>query len=124
RRVHGGGLRPADHGDAAGGEAMSAARKLKPESITKAELKAEVAAWAKLMKVSPKEVHIRPMTCKWGSCSTAGRVTFADELLAQPLRQRKEVIVHELLHLRVPNHGKVFKSLLRAYLAQDINVEQ
>jgi predicted metal-dependent hydrolase len=26
------------------------------------------------------------------------------------------VIVHELLHLRVPNHGKLFKSLLTAYL--------
>ena len=24
--------------------------------------------------------------------------------------------VHELLHLKVPNHGKLFKSLLRAYL--------
>jgi predicted metal-dependent hydrolase len=26
------------------------------------------------------------------------------------------VIVHELLHLRVHNHGKLFKSLLSAYL--------
>ena len=26
------------------------------------------------------------------------------------------VIVHELLHLRVPNHGKLFKSLLSAYV--------
>jgi predicted metal-dependent hydrolase len=26
------------------------------------------------------------------------------------------VIVHELLHLKVRNHGKLFKSLLRAYL--------
>jgi len=26
------------------------------------------------------------------------------------------VIVHELLHLQVPNHGKLFKSLMNAYL--------
>jgi predicted metal-dependent hydrolase len=26
------------------------------------------------------------------------------------------VIVHELLHLLVPNHGKLFKSLMNAYL--------
>jgi Protein of unknown function DUF45 len=26
------------------------------------------------------------------------------------------VIVHELLHLKVPNHGKLFKTLLRAYI--------
>jgi predicted metal-dependent hydrolase len=99
---------------------MNAARKPKAEGITKAELKAEVAAWAKLMKVEPKEVHIRRMTRKWGSCSTAGRVTLAEDLLAQPQQQRKEVIVHELLHLRVPNHSKLFKSLLKAYLARDV----
>jgi hypothetical protein len=26
------------------------------------------------------------------------------------------LIIHELLHLQVPNHGKLFKSLLRAYV--------
>ena len=29
---------------------------------------------------------------------------------------RAEVIAHELLHLKVPNHGRVFKALLRGYL--------
>jgi predicted metal-dependent hydrolase len=28
------------------------------------------------------------------------------------------VIVHELLHLRVPNHGRLFRSLMAAYLPQ------
>lgn len=55
---------------------------------------------AKKMKVEPKEVHLRPMTTKWGSCSTAGRATFDLGLLAQPAEFRKEVIVHELLHLQ------------------------
>ena len=31
---------------------------------------------------------------------------------------RREVIVHELLHLKISNHGKVFKALLKAYLAE------
>jgi predicted metal-dependent hydrolase len=56
------------------------------------------------------------MTRKWGSCSTNGRVTFNDELLGQPAEFRKRVIVEELLHLKIPNHGRVFRSLLRAYL--------
>lgn len=29
---------------------------------------------------------------------------------------RDYVVVHELVHLQVPNHGKLFKSLMRAYL--------
>lgn len=26
------------------------------------------------------------------------------------------IVVHELLHLRIPNHGKLWKSMMRAYL--------
>jgi len=63
----------------------------------------------------PKQIHIRPMARKWGSCSNAGLVIDTG-LLTQPADFRKQVIVHELLHLRVPNHGKLFKALLRAYL--------
>ena len=86
------------------------------EAIPADVFKAEVAAWAKRIKVEPKEVHIRRMKRKWGSCSTAGRLTFATDLLRQRAEFRKRAIVEELLHLRVPNHGKLFKVLMRAYL--------
>ena len=78
--------------------------------------KAEVSAWALRIGVEPTVVHVRAMTRKWGSCSTNGRVTFDDALLRQHVEFRKRVIVEELLHLRVPNHGKLFKRLLGAYL--------
>lgn len=77
---------------------------------------AEVEAWARRMAVRPKSVQLRSMTRKWGSCSTAGRVTFDTSLLRQHAEFRKRVIVEELLHLRIPNHGKLFKTLLAAFL--------
>ncbi len=80
--------------------------------------KAEVWAWAQRLGVEPKEIHVRPMSRKWASCSSRGRLTFDSELLRQPAAFRAEVIVHELLHLKVPNHGKLFRALLRAYLAE------
>ncbi|WP_216641399.1 M48 metallopeptidase family protein [Thermus scotoductus] len=76
----------------------------------------EVEAWAKRLGVSPREIHIRPMKRKWASCSSRGRLTFSTELLNQPAEFRREVIVHELLHLKIPNHGRLFKALLKAYL--------
>ena len=79
--------------------------------------KAEVKAWARLIGVEPTEVHVRPMRRKWASCSSKGRLTFDSELLHQPASFRAEAVVHELLHLKVPNHGKLFKALLRAHLA-------
>lgn len=90
--------------------------------LTKEQFKKEVETWVKTIGSAPTVVHVRPMTRKWGSCSTSGRVTFDTELMSQPAEFRKEVIVHELLHLKVPNHGKVFRSLLRAYLGKTIIV--
>ncbi len=79
--------------------------------------KSEVKSWAKKIGVEPKEVHLRPMKKKWASCSSKGRLTFNTDLLGEPAHFRREVIVHELLHLKLPNHGRVFRSLLKAYLA-------
>ena len=56
------------------------------------------------------------MTRKWASCSEAGRLTFSRELLRQRRAFREAVIVHELLHLRIPNHGKLFKSLMSVHV--------
>lgn len=79
---------------------------------------ARVRAWAERMKVRPARVEIRKMTRKWASCSSKRRVLFAEALLDQPSRFQDYVIVHELLHLRVPNHGRLFKSLMSAYLPE------
>ncbi|WP_322797750.1 M48 family metallopeptidase [Thermoflexus sp.] len=90
------------------------------EEIVPAEIfRAEVRAWARRIGVEPKEIRLRPMKRKWGSCSTAGRLTFSVELLRQPAEVRRRVIVEELLHLKVPNHGKLFRALLKAYLADE-----
>ena len=91
------------------------------KTVPKEIFKAEVTAWAKKIGVEPKQLHVRPMTRKWGSCSTAGRVTFDTELITQSAAFRRQVIVHELLHLKVPNHGRLFKALLKAYLGQHKN---
>ena len=53
---------------------------------------------------------------KWGSCSTAGIVTLAIDLADQEPAFRDFVIAHELLHLRVPNHGKLFKALMTLHV--------
>ena len=82
--------------------------------------KAEVQVWAQRLEVTPREIYLRPMKRKWASCSSRGRLTFDTGLLRQPATFRREVIVHELLHLKVPDHGPLFKALLKAYLAIDL----
>lgn len=76
----------------------------------------QVGEWAKVIHVRPKSVQLRPMKRKWASCSVNGLLSFNTELLKAEPAYGEYVIVHELLHLKIPNHGKLFKSLLRAYL--------
>ena len=84
--------------------------------ITSEEFKEEVISWASRIGVKSKEVHVGKMKRKWASCSTSGRLTFATSLLKEARGKRDEVIVHELLHLRYPNHGKMFHVLVKHYL--------
>lgn len=96
---------------------MRATAKNRPRRrVDKYAFKQHVLTWADRIGVKPKELHIRTMRNKWASCSTGGRVTFSSDLLEQPDEWREYVIVHELLHLQVPNHGKLFRSLLHAFL--------
>jgi len=83
--------------------------------ISPEEFKTEVRQLASEMRTSTKEIHLRSMKSKWASCSSGGRLTFDTKLLDEPLRFRKSVIVHELLHLTIPNHGKMFKVLQKSY---------
>lgn len=82
------------------------------------EFKTEVKKWADKIGVEVKEIHLRGMKRKWASCSSKGRLTFDKSLLEKPVRPRAEVILHELLHLKYPNHGRMFKTLLGIYKKQ------
>ena len=88
------------------------------ESIPQEIFKAEVRAWAERIGVEPEVVTLRPMKHKWASCSNKGNLTFDTDLLRQSAGFRRQAIVHELLHLKYPNHGKMFRALERAYLEQ------
>jgi len=79
-------------------------------------LRLRVEYWARRLRVGAPRVRIRDMTRKWGSCSTSGTITLATDLSSQDAGFQDFVIAHELLHLRVPNHGKLFKALLSVHI--------
>ena len=79
-------------------------------------LKDQVGWWASRIGVRPLRVQIQHMTKKWASCSPGGRICLSKDLLREDSVFQQVVIVHELLHLRVHNHGKLFKGLMNAYL--------
>jgi predicted metal-dependent hydrolase len=86
------------------------------EPICRRQFQAEVRSWAERVGVAPRCVQVRRLKNLWASCSPEGRLSFDPDLLERRKEFRDAVIVHELLHLKVPNHGKLFKALSRMYL--------
>ena len=79
-----------------------------------------VDRWSARLHATPRRITVMRMTRKWASCSSRGRICFAHDLLELSERQQDYVIVHELLHLRHPNHSKVFTALCRAHLKRPV----
>ena len=86
--------------------------------------KERVFHWAQKLDVQISWLGMRAMRNKWASCSTNGNLNFNTDLLAFNQDIWDYVIVHELLHFSVPNHGKLWKSLMRAHLGDYGKLEE
>jgi len=53
-------------------------------------------------------VHITSARTRWGSCSGKGNLNFTYRLCMAPLLVVDYVVVHELAHLKIPNHSRHF----------------
>jgi len=90
----------------------------------KKEFKNRVRYFAKEIEVPMRSLTLRPMRNKWASCSTNGVFHFNTELLDLDKKIGDYAIVHELLHFRIPNHGKLWKNLMRGYIKDYENIEK
>lgn len=60
-----------------------------------------------------KEVKIRYLQSRWGSCSSTGNITLSSRLLFAPPGVIDYVIIHELSHLSVFDHSPAFWNCVR-----------
>lgn len=58
------------------------------------------------------KVFIKNNRTNWGSCSVKGNINLNMRLIYLPENLQEFVILHELSHLRYPNHGKDFHIFL------------
>jgi predicted metal-dependent hydrolase len=69
---------------------------------------------AQELDVTYNRIEIRDQRTRWGSCSTRGTLSFNWRLVLAPYDVLDYVVVHELCHLREPNHSKRFWKLVEA----------
>ena len=69
--------------------------------------------WEQRTGLFADEWRVRDMKTRWGSCNTVRkRIWLSLKLAEKPVCCLEYVIVHELCHLLVPNHGADFKVLM------------
>ena len=67
-------------------------------------------------RVRPVSVVWRSMNERWGSCTTHDRtIRISDRLNGAPSYVVDYLLVHELIHLEIPDHGGEFEKLLARF---------
>ncbi|MCT2589702.1 M48 family metallopeptidase [Streptomyces sp. N2-109] len=71
-------------------------------------LPSRLQPWAKRLDVTCSELRVRPLGYRWGSCSIHGDLNIHWATMQLPPDLIDYVLVHELAHLRVPDHSERF----------------
>lgn len=76
------------------------------------DLQAAVSRHARTLRVKPLRITLRDQKTRWGSCSSAGQLSFSWRLLLAPPVVLDYVAAHEVAHLVHMNHGPRFWRLV------------
>jgi hypothetical protein len=76
-------------------------------------LPVRVAGVAAILDYVPKKIRISDARRRWASCSSNGTLSFSWRLILAPPEVIDYVIIHELVHLRQPDHSDRFWAKVR-----------
>ena len=76
------------------------------------DIEAAVRRHARAIGVEPKRIAVRDTVSRWGSCSSAGRLSFSWRLILAPPFVLDYLAAHEVAHLVHLNHSPKFWALL------------
>lgn len=68
--------------------------------------------WQRKLGKGLKEVRLKNMRSRWGSCTAQGKVSLNWRLIMAPETVFEYVFIHELCHLQVRSHGAEFWELV------------
>lgn len=82
----------------------------------KKEIHARCMYFSMITGYSPASLRITDAKGRWGSCTCRGGLNFSWRLVQAPLPIVDYVIVHELVHLRQPDHSRKFWAKVEALM--------
>ncbi len=85
-------------------------------SILQETLPPLIEKWEHRLHVRVAGYYLRRMTTRWGTCNCRTKhIRLNTELVTKPSYLLEYVVVHEMVHLIVPNHGARFVSLMNEH---------
>ena len=85
--------------------------------ILKAEIEKYLPKWEKKTGLYCDSWQTKYMTTRWGTCNTnTKKIWFNLQLAKKPVECIEYIILHELAHLKVKNHGNDFVAILDSYM--------
>lgn len=76
-----------------------------------------IQKWLEILDESIEKLSIKPMKSRWGSCNYVKRyINLNTELIKRAQFEIEYVVLHELTHLKYPNHGKGFYRYIENYM--------
>lgn len=82
-------------------------------NLLKKELQRLLDKWTTQLDITNYTWQVKTMKTQWGSCTTKTRaLLFNLELARVPKPCIEYVVVHELTHLTIPNHNRLFETLM------------
>lgn len=79
-------------------------------------IKERVELYSQMTGIPYKSVKISNARRRWGSCGPKGSLNFSWRLVMAPMHVIDYVVVHELAHIVVKNHSKVFWLKVRSIM--------
>lgn len=61
------------------------------------------------------KISINSAKTRWGSCNAKNKLNFTYKLMLCPIEIVRYVVIHEICHTKVKNHGKGFWKLVKEY---------
>ena len=80
------------------------------------KIKERVDKYKDKLDVEPNMVKVKKQKKRWGSCSSKNNLNFNWKIIMAPMTMVDYVIVHELTHLKHPNHSKDFWKTVEAII--------
>jgi hypothetical protein len=72
--------------------------------------------WAQEIGVRPQKISLRAQKTRWGSASPRGNINYNWHIVMAPLEVVDYLVVHELCHMKVPNHSAAFWQLVGQFV--------